>query len=153
MAAVSKNNVIGSNGKVPWHIPGELEHFKKTTIGFPVIMGRKTFEAMAKPLRGRINIVLAKNPGLFEQFEEVEFVDSLEVAYNYCKSLMFTKAFIIGGGQVYKEAIKDADELIVSHIPIKYEGDTFFPIIDKNIWELREKEKNEEFELHHYFRR
>ena len=86
IAAVAKNNVIGrSTGEMPWHSKEDFQHFKQTTFGFPIIMGRKSFESLGKPLKGRLNIVLTKNSKLKEKFEEIMIFNSLEQAYEYCE--------------------------------------------------------------------
>jgi len=154
IAAVAKNNVIGrSTGEMPWHSKEDFQHFKHTTLGLPVIMGRKTFESLGKPLKGRLNIVLTKNLKLKKKFEEILIFDTLKNAYNYCESENHEKIFVIGGGQIFEKAIADADEMIISHMDFNAEGDVFFPKIDLSKWKISSGEKRSEFEIVTYMRK
>lgn len=154
IAAVAKNNVIGrSDGKMPWYIKEEFEHFKKTTLGCPVIMGRKTFESLGSPLADRLNIVITRKISLKKQFSEIIIFESLKDAYEFCKSENFESIFIIGGSGIFHEAIKDVDEMIISHINFQAEGDVYFPKIDLNYWIRAVAEKRKEFEIVHYRRK
>jgi dihydrofolate reductase len=150
VAAVSKNNVIGNYGKLPWHIPQELQNFKEITLGYPVIMGRKTWSSLKNPLPGRINIVLTRNKCYLKHNQNVRFFNSFEDAL---KSVASEKSFIIGGAELYSQTINIADEMILSIINGDYEGDTFFPNFDKSKWELENVKSFPEFEVHHYIRR
>jgi len=128
ISAIAQNGVIGrSNGDMPWHIKEEFQHFKNTTSGFPVIMGRKTFNALGKPLKGRLNIVITRDKGLRFEFDDVKKFHSLNEAIEHCKTLGVEKIFVIGGGDVYKQAIKIADEMILSHLTFEAEGDILYP--------------------------
>ena len=154
IAAVAKNNVIGrSTGEMPWNSKEDFQHFKQTTLGFPVIMGRKTLESLGKPLKGRLNIVLTKNLKLKEKFEEILIFDTLTNAYKFCKFKNYEKVFIIGGGQIFEKAISDADEMIISHMDFNAEGDVFFPKIDSAKWKIASREKRSEFEIVTYTRK
>lgn len=154
ISAVAKNGVIGrSNGEMPWHVKEEFQHFKNTTFGFPVIMGRKTFETLGKPLKGRLNIILTNKTGKNYPFEDVKIFNSLKEAYSYCEKENYEKAFVIGGGEIYSQALATADELIISYMNFEAEGDVFFPKIESNLWKVESKEKRDEFEIYRYLRK
>ncbi len=129
IAAIGKNNEIGLDGKMPWHIPEDLKHFKEYTIGKTIVMGRKTFQSIRKPLPNRTNIVISKST----QFPDVMNVTSLLDALNYTND----ELVIIGGAQVYQLAMHVADKLVITHIDSEFQADTFFPSIDLNIWKNR----------------
>ena len=153
ISAVAKNGVIGrSNGEMPWHVKEEFQHFKKTTLGFPIIMGRKSFDTLGKPLKGRLNIVITNNPDYKVPFKEVMIFHSLKKAVDYFESIKQDKVFIIGGGEIYKQAMNFADEMIISIMDFEAEGDVFFPVIDEEIWKIRSSEKREQFEVIYYMR-
>ena len=128
IAALDENRVIGNKGGIPWHIPEDFKHFKETTKGFPVIMGRKTFESIGRPLPKRLNIILTRNKE-FVALEGCVVCDSLEKGIEIAKQQQPEpeKAFVIGGAGVYEQALSFADEMILSHVPGTHEGDTFFP--------------------------
>ncbi len=153
IAAIAENNVIGAGGSMPWHIKEELAHFKSTTMGRPVIMGRKTFESFSrkKPLKGRLNIILSKKGNLDYDFENVKVASSLEKAYQLCFA-DYDKVFIIGGADIYKQAINDADTMILSFIPVEPEGDTYFPLIKEENWRVEKEENFEKFKVKYYTR-
>lgn len=141
IVAIAENNVIGKDGDLIWHIPEDLKRFKKLTLGHPMIMGRKTFESFPKPLPKRVHIVLSSSPK--ENTENVIWVDSIDKAIKTAKQLDNEKAFVIGGGNIYKQTIDLVDELEVTKINKSFTGDTYFPEIDKNIFELKKSEKAE----------
>jgi dihydrofolate reductase len=154
ISAISQNGVIGkANGEMPWHDKEEFQHFKKTTLGFPVIMGRKTFETLGKPLKGRENIIVTKNKDFKINFNDTRKFYSLEEAINYCDSKNSEKAFIIGGGQIYNQAISIADEMILSFMKFEAEGTVKFPEINYENWELISSEDRERFEIRKYTRK
>jgi len=134
IAAISGNNVIGKDGKIPWHSAGELKHFKDTTVGFPIIMGRKTFESIGKPLEKRLNIIITSHPELFIKFADIKCFLNVKDALNFCKNGNFDKAYIAGGGKLYHDSIHFADELIISKMNFCVDGDTHFPVIDPKMW-------------------
>ena len=140
IAAVSRNNVIGMGAKKLWNSPEELKHFKKTTIGFPVIMGRKTWEVLGKPLPGRLNIVITKNTDYSIPFPEVVIFHSFKGAFDFCRSSVYEKIFIIGGGEIYSQLINESDEIILSVMNMDAEGDVYFPEIDGKLWVLDSSE-------------
>lgn len=154
IAAIAKNNVMGrTNGEMPWHLEEELEHFKNTTLGHPIIMGRKTFKSLVRPLDGRLNIVISKNSSSINKNERLVVLNSLKQAYEFCEARDHESAFVIGGGEIFSEAIKDADEMIISHLNFEAEGDIYFPQIDMNIWQISSREKRKNFEIVHYARK
>ncbi len=153
IVAVSENNVIGKDGKIPWHSKAELRHFKETTMGYPIIMGRKTFESIGKVLPGRLNIVLSRNKFPEKEVEGLKFFSSLEDALEFCESEGYQKAFIIGGESVYRKALPITDEIVMTRMKLNINGDTFFPPIDFNDWILKSKKEQEEFDIEVYERK
>ena len=144
IVAIADNNAIGKDNALLWHISEDLKFFKRTTTGCPVIMGRKTFESIGRPLPKRTNIVISRG---FTAPEGVIVVPSLAEAYETvspCHSELVEESprccFIIGGGQIYAQAITDADRLIVTHVHTVIENaDTFFPEIDPSLWQVEER--------------
>lgn len=160
IVAVADNNAIGKDNALLWHISEDLKFFKRTTMGCPVIMGRKTFESIGRPLPKRLNIVVSR--GGFNAPDGVEVVASLEEAYALAESRLLVamsgsptampgsttvmssevetsapRAFVIGGGQIYAQAMAIADRLTVTHVHTVIEdADTFFPAIDPAIWKV-----------------
>jgi dihydrofolate reductase len=154
IAAIAQNGVIGrSNGEMPWHVKEEFQHFKKTTLGFPVIMGRKTFETLGKPLKGRENIIITRNTKFEVDFEGTTICHSLDEAISYCQSKNCEKVFIIGGGNIYHQAMPIADEMILSFMKFEADGEVKFPEINVDIWKLVSTEDREQFEIRVYVRK
>lgn len=154
IAAVASNGIIGkSSGEMPWHVKEEFQHFKQTTLGSAVIMGRRTFKTLGKPLKGRENIIVTRNKNFNVQFEETKLVHSLEEAYNYCKNKNYEKAFIIGGGEIYRQAMLIADEMIISFMKFEAEGEVKFPEIQEDTWKQVSSEDREEFEIKRFVRK
>ena len=134
IVAASDNNAIGKNGQLLWHLPRDLAFFKNTTWGMPVIMGRKTFEAVNKPLPGRINIVITRDANW--KAEGADVASSLNSAIEQAAGSNCKELFIIGGGQVYKESMDIADRIYITRIHGQFEGDAFFPDIPSSQWTL-----------------
>jgi dihydrofolate reductase len=154
IAAIAKNGIIGKeNGEMPWHVKEEFQHFKETTLGSVVIMGRKTFETLGKPLKERENIIVTRNKDFKTEFEEAKIYHSLDESIQYCKSQKFEKVFIIGGGQIYKQAMPIVDELILSFMKFEAEGEVKFPEIKSDTWQLVSTEDREKFEIKKYVRK
>ena len=130
VAAMARNRAIGIRGAMPWHLPRELRHFKETTIGKPIVMGRKTWEAIGRPLPGRQNIVISRNPGFTAA--DADVAGSLEAAVEVSGS---TEVMVIGGGQLYSLALPYAHRMILTLIDIEPEADTWFPEWDEKQWE------------------
>lgn len=137
IVAASSNNVIGKDNKLLWHLPNDMKFFKNTTWGMPVIMGRKTFEALAgEPLPGRFNFVITRNrhwnPGGDKVLVEPDLPSAIKKAADTdCK-----ETFIIGGGEIYKESMPIADRIYMTRVHAELDGDTFFPVIDGSQWTL-----------------
>ena len=127
IVAYSKNRVIGYKGKIPWKIKGEQLWFRELTLNHTVIMGRKTYESIGKPLENRLNIIVSST--LFFDEENLKTARSLNEAISLANS---EEVFIIGGQQLYEEAITIADTLYITEIDIEVEGDTYFPKFDEN---------------------
>jgi dihydrofolate reductase len=154
IAAIAQNGVIGkANGEMAWHIREEFQHFKQTTLGSAVIMGRKTFETLGKPLKGRENIIVTRNKDFKAEFEETIICHSLDESINYCKLKKFEKVFIIGGGEIYRQALLLADEMILSFMKFEAKGEVRFPEIKSNTWQLVSTEDREKFEIKSYIRK
>ena len=154
ISAVAQNGVIGkANGEMPWHVSEEFKHFKITTMGYPIIMGRKTFESLGKPLKGRENIVITRSKNFSYDDGEVKMFNSLQDGIDYAKSLNKEKIFITGGGEIYKQAIKITDELIISHMKFEAEGEVKFPEISDIDWKVESREDHEQFEIVIYKRK
>ena len=154
IAAIAKNNVIGRlNGEMPWHVKEEFQHFKETTLGSAIIMGRKTFETLGKPLKGRENIIVTRNKNFEVEYEDVKIFHSLEESIRYCKLKNYENVFIIGGGNIYKQAIPLVDEMILSFMKFEAEGEVKFPEIQNHIWKKVSKEDREQFEIIRYVRK
>ncbi len=152
IAAVSSNGVIGNEGKIPWNCKAELQHFKKTTLGFPVIMGRKTWEAIGSPLKNRQNIVLSKSKKV-KTSENFHVFSSLDKAFHFCEEQKILKCYIIGGAQVYSSALGFADKMIITKMKFEAEGDVSFPKFNENEWVETKPEDFEEFTIHTYIRK
>ena len=133
IAAHDPNLVIGKDGQLPWHFKEDLKFFKKTTMGYPLLMGRIVFEELnEKPLPGREALVLSRS----KSYSHVQSFKTLESAIDFIKESDYEKVFVIGGGDVYKQMIDTADKLIITEIHEAYEGDTFFPDYRDNIGEI-----------------
>ena len=139
IVAIADNNAIGRNNDLLWHISEDLKFFKRTTLGCPVIMGRKTFESIGRPLPKRLNIVVSRSG--YEAPEGVIVVPSLEEAFAAASvESAPDKIFVIGGGQIYAQAVSLADSMVVTHVHTVIEdADTFFPAIDPAIWIVAER--------------
>lgn len=139
IVAVAQNGVIGSDNRLLWHISEDMKMFRRVTTGHPVIMGRKTFESLARPLPNRTNVVVTRNTDY--RPEGVEVVHSLEEAV-----AMFPDSeelFIIGGGEIYRQAMPLADRLYITKVYADYEGDTRFPDLNRDEWTLVSSERHE----------
>jgi dihydrofolate reductase len=130
IVAMAKNRVIGIDNKMPWHLPADFAWFKKTTLGHPVIMGRKTFESIGKPLPGRRNIVVSRNPEW--RADGCEVFDSLDAAL--ASVPVAAQAFVIGGASLYESALQKTDRIYLTEVDATPDGDTFFPALDRSQW-------------------
>lgn len=134
VVAASENNAIGKNNQLLWHLPNDLKFFKNTTWGMPVIMGRKTFESVNKPLPGRFNIVITRQQDW--QADGVIVAADLDDALQKAAETNCKEAFIIGGGEIFKQSMDIADKIYLTRVHANIEGDTFFPAIDESKWQL-----------------
>ena len=138
IAGVARNDVIGANGGIPWKIPSDMGFFKRTTMGKPIVMGRKQYETVGRPLPGRSNIVVTRKAGY--QPEGVIVVHSLEAglakAQEIAASEGASEVMIIGGGDIYSQAMPLADRLYISHVDLAPEGEILFPRIDPELWRV-----------------
>ena len=130
VAAVAANGIIGASGKLPWHLPEDLKHFKRLTMGHPVIMGRRTWESLGRPLPGRENIVVTRSAGYVAPGAAV--ASSLDAAIALCAGE--SVAFVIGGTELFQAALPLARGLVLTEIQRDYEGDTRFPAYDRSQW-------------------
>ncbi|MDD3976324.1 MAG: dihydrofolate reductase [Candidatus ainarchaeum sp.] len=152
IAAAASNNVIGKDNKIPWHFSEDFKHFKELTLNHPIIMGKNTFLSLPKkPLPNRDNIVLTFKDDSFD-FSEIIIKHSLEDSISYAKQ-KDSKIYIIGGAFVYKQAIEFADKIELTKIYKEYDGDTYFPEIDLNKWDLISEDKKEFFSFQTYIRK
>ena len=130
IAAMDRKHLIGNNNQLPWHLPADFAHFKSTTMGKPIVMGRKTFESIGKPLPGRSNIVLSRNPET--QFDGVVCVNRFEDALAAVPDA--EEIMIIGGSTIYEMLLPQANRLYLTFVDAEFEGDAWFPKFDVNQW-------------------
>jgi dihydrofolate reductase len=136
IVAWSHGRVIGLGGTLPWHLPDDLRHFKRTTLGYPIIMGRRTWESIGRPLPGRRSIVVTHNPGW--SAPGCERAESLPQALAMCAGA--GEVFVIGGARLFADALPLAQRLFLTEIDADFEGDTFFPPIDLARWRETSRE-------------
>ena len=136
IAAIAENNALGKDNQLIWHLPADLKRFKKVTLNHAVIMGRKTYESLGKPLPNRTNIIITRN-GDFKA-EGCVVVNSLQQAIEASKEDQ--NPYILGGAEIYKQAIEIADKLDLTFVHHQFEADAFFPKIDKTIWKETSRE-------------
>jgi len=147
IVAASLNNAIGKNNQLLWHLPNDMKFFKQTTWAMPVVMGRKTFESMnSKPLNGRLNIVITRQKDYTPSGAVV--VESIADAVFVAKEHLYKEIFIIGGGEIYKETLPKANTIYLTRVDTVIDGDTFFPEIKENDFELINEEKFSADEKH-----
>lgn len=133
IVAAAENDAIGYGNKMPWHLPKDFQFFKEKTMGCPIIMGRKTWESIGRPLPGRRNIVITRNANF--QAEGADVVPSLEAAIAYAETLNPEKIMIIGGGQIYQQGLKHADRIYLTRVATIIDpADTFFPKLEATEW-------------------
>ena len=138
IAAMDNNRLIGSNNELPWRLPADLQHFKQVTMGKPIIMGRKTWESLGRPLPGRTNITITRDHDY--QAEGAVVVHSLEAALSSVANE--EEVMIIGGANLYAQAIMSADRLYLTRIDDEFEGDAWFPEMDASEWQLAASENH-----------
>ncbi len=145
IVAMAENNAIGINNKIPWHVPGELRYFKTVTMGKPIIMGKKTFLSLSKPLPGRVNIVITRDATWHHDGVTVVYSlkDAIECARDIACINDINEVMIIGGAQIYEQALPLADKIYMTRIYKNFEADTFFPSINDNEWTEIFREEHE----------
>jgi dihydrofolate reductase len=146
VVAMDRNGVIGRDNRLPWRLPDELAHFKRVTLGRPVVMGRRTWESLGKALPGRKNIVVSRQPGLAAPGAEV--VHSLEEAWRAADGA--EEACVIGGTMLFAETLPAADVIHLTQVEAEVEGDTWFPPFDRSQWVEREVARHPADERHAY---
>lgn len=153
IVARARNGVIGRANGLPWRLPEDLAHFKRTTMGHPIVMGRKTWDSIGRPLPGRRNIVVTRNAAWGA--DGAEPVASLAAALALCGDA--STVFVIGGEQIFREALPLADEMFVTEIDREIEGDAWFPTYDRTEWIETSRESHDDghlpFAFVHYARR
>jgi len=134
LVAASENNVIGKDNKLPWHLPNDLKYFKNLTWGMPILMGRKTFESIGKALPGRKSIVITRNSDW--QHEGADVVHSIEEAITRAESFGVKEIFVIGGAEIFKTSLADANRIYLTRIHKEFDGDVYFPEVSEKEWQL-----------------
>jgi len=146
IAAIANNNALGKDNDLIWHLPADLIRFRKTTTGHHIIMGRNTYESIGKPLPNRTTVIITRNPDY--KAEGCVVVNSIAAALEIAKE--DASPFIIGGAQIYKEAINIVDQLDITEVHHEFEADVFFPEIDLSIWKETKRERFEADEKNKY---
>lgn len=138
IAAVARNGVIGAGNALPWHLPADLKRFKALTWGHPIVMGRRTFESIGRPLPGRINIVVSRDPGFAA--DGIQVADSPDAALAQAAALD-ALVFVIGGAQLYAQCLARADRIHLTRLDLEVAGDAFFPELDARVWRETAREE------------
>lgn len=152
LVAMDRNRVIGVNNKLPWHLPKELKFFKEKTTGNTIIMGRKTYESIGKPLPNRKNVVVTKSNRTFPN--GIEVLKDLSIIYEWNQKQPDVEFFVIGGANIFEQVLLHADRMYITYIDAAFPGDTFFPDFDDKEWNLTSKvlgEKDEKNPYDYYF--
>ncbi|MGV2906417.1 dihydrofolate reductase [Achromobacter sp. AGC25] len=136
IVAYSNNRVIGRDNTLPWKLPGDLAHFKRSTLGHPIVMGRKTWDSLGRPLPGRTNIVISRNPDFIASGATV--VPTLDAAIAACGDV--DQAFVIGGAQIYAQALPLAQRVLATEVHAQVDGDAFFPLLPAFEWKETARE-------------
>lgn len=153
IAAVADNGAIGYQGGIPWHLPEDFKHFKKTTMGCPMIMGSKTFDSLPGILPGRLHVVISRKPKKLVKSPYVVYVSNIYEAINVSGSSLFGTGsdhiFIIGGSQIYTLAMPLATEIIITEVHMNPLGDTYFPQINNHDWKEVDRVQNTDTGIPH----
>ncbi len=140
IVAISTNNVIGTDNQLPWHLPADLQYFKSLTVDHPILMGRKTYDSIGRPLPKRTNIVITRDQSFHH--DGLQITHSIDEAIDFCRAKKFDEVFIIGGDTIYNQTIHLADKLYITRVETHIEnGTAFFPLIDMNQWKLISSEE------------
>lgn len=152
IAAYAQNLVVGIDNKLPWHLPEDLKYFKRITTGKAIVMGRKTYESIGRPLPNRTNIVISRNPDF--KADGVVVVPSIEAAIEHAENVNLIngedEVMIIGGATIYEAALPQADRLYLTHVHAKVEGDAYFPKVDFTQFEEKGREDYQASETNPY---
>jgi dihydrofolate reductase len=148
VVAASKNNVIGKDNHLLWCLPNDMAFFKNVTWGMPVIMGRKTFESLGRPLKGRPNIIITRQSDYHPEGATV--VSNLEEAVRAGAAEDVKEVFVVGGGEIYKQSMSTANKVYLTRVHVTLEGDTSFPELDPNVWQLTSEQSFEADANHDY---
>lgn len=148
IVATAQNNVIGKDGQIPWYLPADLRFFKQTTLNHHVIMGRRSFESIGRPLPKRTNVITTRD--LFFTATGCVVAHSIEEALRIARDNGETEAFIIGGGEIYKQSMRYWDRLYLTRVDAAVEGDAFFPQIEIDDWEIIASESHKADEKNEY---
>ena len=148
VVAAANNNAIRKNNELLWRLPNDMKYFKNVTWGMPVVMGRKTFESLGKPLAGRKNIVLTKQDGW--KADGVVAVKDFNDALFLVKEMDVKEVMVIGGGEIYRSVFDKANRIHMTRVDAEFEADTFFPVIDPKVWRLV-SQKNYEADAKHAY--
>lgn len=148
IVAAAKNHVIGYQNEIPWYLPADFRYFKKVTMGHHIIMGRKCFESIGRPLPKRTNIIVTRDP--FYLAYDCLIVHSIQEALQLARDHDESEAFVIGGGEIYAQSMELLDRIYYTEVDLEPEGDVFFPEIDPHVWrevsrEFHEKDDKNEF--------
>ena len=142
IVAVAKNNIIGKDNKLIWHLPEDLKRFKNMTTGHTIIMGRRTFESLGRVLPNRKHIILCNDMQMNIENENVEILEDISMLDKYINN--DEENFVIGGATIYKLLMPYCKKMYITEIDKEFDGDVFFPEIDKNVWVVKNKEKGPE---------
>lgn len=137
IVATTRNQVIGRDNQMPWHLPADLRYFKQRTLGKPIIMGRKTWESLGRPLPGRLNIVISRQADVELEGAEVfaDLTAAIQRGQKWAKQQGVAEVMVIGGGQIYQQALAFAQRVYLTRIELELEGDAFFPVLDTQQWQ------------------
>ena len=152
IVAVAENGVIGRGGQLPWHLSSDLQRFKRLTMGHCLVMGRRTYASIGRPLPGRVSIVISRDPTRVPHREAVLAADSLDLALDLARTtdMSHDEAFVIGGAEIYRLALPRADRMYVTRVLANVEGDTLFPDVDWSEWRLVEETRRDAGEKDDY---
>ncbi|WP_400241843.1 dihydrofolate reductase [Niallia sp. JL1B1071] len=148
IVAMDRNNVIGVNNQLPWHLPEDLKYFKKVTTGHPIVMGRKTRDSIGRNLPNRENVIITRNPDYI--CEGCTIIHSIDEFYKWSFAHREEEIFVIGGAELFAETISKTDRLYITRIDHEFDGDTFFPALNWQEWELVSEQKGIEDEKNLY---
>ncbi len=148
IVAVSQNNVLGKDNKLPWYLPADMKYFKQITLGHPVIMGRSTYEALGAPLPGRLNIIITRQEDFLAPGSII--VNNLKAAFDAARNEKDEEIFVIGGGDIIRQTLVWADRIYLTRIFEDFDGDTFFPQLNEDDWKLVSEERHQSDEKNRY---